>query len=1515
MTQTEPQLEPPAIEDVLALSPLQQGLFSMATLTEGTTGDADPYLIAMAADVTGSLDVELLRQCTAALLARHANLRASFVQGNLSRAVQVIPSRVDLPWRHVTVDSDESVRAVESSQRATAFDLARGPVIRFLLIESPQRWRFVVTAHHIVIDGWSLPLFMGELVTLYRAGGDVSALPEPPRPYRDYIGWLAHRDQDVSRQAWRRHLHGVDAPTLLTPALTSTAPPAGRPKLTEVTLDATATRELVEAARTRGVTVNTLVQMAWATVVSVITDRVDVTFGVTVSGRPGELAGVERMVGLFINTVPLRVRLDPAESTRSQCLALQREAAALREHSYLSHSEMRALAGIGEMFDTLLVYENFPPGGVVGTTEFPANGATFIPAALESLSHFPVTIAAHLAGEELTVFVEVLDGALGPLPPDVLGRRVLHIVQRLISHWDRPLREVGVLLPDEDTPSAAPPASDGWSVTGVHTRFTEVAGSRLGSQALTWDGGALTYRELDEAADRVAAALLDTGVHSETPVAVMLSRGPEYVVAMLGVLKAGAMIVPLDPAMPAERVADILEQSGAQVVVDEAFVAASASSYPEPPSNYRPVHVPASQAAYAVFTSGTTGRPKGVVGTHGAVLAYAHDHVEHVLRPASARVKRPLRVAHAWSFTFDAAWQPLAALLDGHSVHIVGDDAQRDAEALVQTIGRFGIDMLDTTPSMFAQLHDVGLLSTVPLAVLALGGEAVSIATWRLLGDECARTGMTAFNCYGPTETTVEAVVAAIDSHQRPSIGHPTAATRAHVLDAWLRPVPDGVTGELYLSGSQLTRGYLGRAAETAGRFVADPFTVGARMYRTGDVVRRAADGGLQFLGRLDDQVKIRGFRVEPGEIAAVLQSHPEVRDAHVTPRVRSQGPRLTAYVTGAVRPPVVSELRAWLAARLPRYMVPQELLVVEELPLTSHGKIDEAALAAITVDSPEAEGPSSLPQTPTEAALVDLLTEVLDGARVAVTTDFLEMGLDSIVALTTVQAARRRGIEMRARLMLVCDNIRELAAAIDAGASEHAPAAVVPERYGTVTPAPIMSWMYEHGHFRRFTQNVLIALPPDITGDRLLQILQALLNRHDMLRSILETTTTGGYRLTTRPPGAVAADDVLVRVDPGPDRLQDALASEAVAALDRIDPVRGSMLQGVWFGGQPSVLMLCVHHLATDVVSWYVILGALAQLAAEIEAGAAPGREAEYTTYRQWTALLEQRSRSAEVADQRDYWVRQLAAPDPVLGSRLPDPTQDTWASLHLTDVLTDPATTRTILSRLDGAGIEMRDFLLTALTITIASWRVARDQPAHHGALIALEGHGREDVVVSGPAGSVDTSATVGWFTSVFPVRLGAGEAAIDVDTAERNPAAARTLLRAVTEQLLAVPNRGLDYGLLRYPYDGAQDGGNALAHFPGPQVEFNYVGRYDLSADRAATEWSLVTDSTLNGLMPTSPEPELPLRYTFDVISVVHGSPEGPRLRTSWRWSDRLSSAEDVDRLTDHWRRAVTTLGEAL
>ncbi|HLR98167.1 MAG TPA: condensation domain-containing protein, partial [Mycolicibacillus parakoreensis] len=360
-----------AIDDVMALSPLQQGLYSLATLA-GSTADGpvhDPYLISMAADITGTLDVALLRDCAAAMLARHPNLRGSFVHGDLPHPVQIVPTRVELPWRQVRAADAAEVAELEHAERRRPFALERTPAIRFLLIDVGDHWRLVITAHHIVIDGWSLPVFVGEMITLYRAGGDGAALP-PVRPYRDYIGWLGGRDVAASERIWLRHLAGLSEPTRLTAALTSQEPEPGLPNRTEVRLGRAATAEVTETARGRGVTLNTVTQLAWALVLSRLTDRDDVVFGVTVSGRPAELAGVETMVGLFINTVPLRVRLQPATAVGEQCRAVQRDAALLREHAYLTHSRLRGLGGIGELYDTLLVYENFPPGGLAGGGEF-----------------------------------------------------------------------------------------------------------------------------------------------------------------------------------------------------------------------------------------------------------------------------------------------------------------------------------------------------------------------------------------------------------------------------------------------------------------------------------------------------------------------------------------------------------------------------------------------------------------------------------------------------------------------------------------------------------------------------------------------------------------------------------------------------------------------------------------------------------------------------------------------------------------------------------------------------------------------------------------------------------------------------------------------------------------------------------------------------------------------------------------------------------------------------------------
>ncbi|MGA8544126.1 MAG: amino acid adenylation domain-containing protein [Mycobacterium sp.] len=1456
------------IEDVMALSPLQEGLYSLTVLSgladsaEAEPAD-DPYVIGMAADISGTLDADLLRDCAAKMLTRHPNLRASFFSRGIARPVQIVPSRVDLPWRHITAAPDD-VEALETAERQRPFDFERTPAIRFLLLELPSaQWRFVITAHHIVIDGWSLPVFVNEMMILYQAGGNLAALPAAPRPYRDYIGWLANRDHVASQQIWRQHLADLPGPTLLTAALGDGALTTGLPQRTEFRTDPQATAQLVDGSRTRGITVNTLLQMAWALVVSRLTDRDDVVFGVTVSGRPAELAGVETMIGLFINTMPLRVRLTPGVAVGEQCRAVQRDAAMLREHGYLGHAQLRTLGGIGEMFDTLLVYENFPLGGMAADAELNSAGVTFRPAALESLTHFPVVLAFHMAGSELIAQIELIDGALGATTAATLSRRVLTTAARLLQMWERPLHDVSVLLDDEATPLHAVDAATPPAPQSIQGRFAAIAEKMPDNLAVSWAGGRLSYRELDMSANRLVAALAARGAACETPVAIKLPRGPQYIIAMLAVLKAGAICVPLEPGMPPERVNSILRQSGATIIIDGWLVEASEGEHPD----LRSVDVPPEQAAYVVFTSGTTGEPKGVIGTHAAVNAYADDHLDHVLRSAAAKLARPLRVAHAWSFAFDAAWQPLVALLDGHAVHVVDEHTQTDAEALVQVIAEHRIDMIDTTPSMFAQMKAFGLLTEVPLAVLAMGGEAVGRAAWTFIRNQCADSGLTAYNCYGPTETTVEAMVAGIAEHDEPSIGRPTRHTRGYVLDSGLRPVPHGATGELYLAGAQLTRGYLGRAAETSQRFVANPFAAGERMYRTGDLVRRHPDGSLQYLGRADSQLKIRGYRVEPGEIAAALESHPDVGQAGVVVQQRLEVPRLTAYVTTTDttgRSASTDELRDMLRSRLPRYMVPQRIVFLDEFPLTSNGKLDETVLAAADRADPAVTGETEA-ATATEAVLAELVTDVLQLPRVDVSADFLQLGLDSITALSVVHAARARGIALRARLILQHPSIRELAAAIDSETVDITENA--DDGAGPMPLLPNARWLYEYGEPRRLAQTEAIRLPETLTRAHLHAALASVVDGHEVLNTRLDRAT-----MTLQP---VAGSEYLTEVEVAHD-LQAAVTEHAAAAVDRLDPERGVLLAAVWLrpAAGESVLLLTAHVLAMDPASWRVVLGELATALQALGTGHAPAPVREHTSYRRWAAALQERANQLDTAP---FWRAQLAGDDPDLGARRLGHRDDRAGDLLVRTTIADADVT----ARLLACGVPLPDLLVAAASAMVTRWREARGQPTP-APLLALETHGRADALVQHTIDrAVDTGDTVGLLSSIYPLR---------VDSADP---------RRVGGLRAAIPGDGLDYGLLRYL---RADTAEQLGAFPGPQLLVNYLG----AAHSSGT--GLRLDRSLLAGMSAVPEPDLAVRHELTIMVVVVRDGGRQLLGSQWRALPDILDDSDIAELQALWTEAL-------
>ncbi|MFD8100636.1 amino acid adenylation domain-containing protein [Nocardia fluminea] len=1546
----------PQIEDVLALSPLQEGLFSLSRLT-GT--EIDLYTMQFVVDIDGPLDTDLLRRSAQAMLDRHPNLRAAFWDTDVPKPVQIIPSRAELPWAERSALSTE-FDAIAESERRVPFALSRGPALRVLLLDvtdAPEpRKRMILTAHHILMDGWAVAVFFTELLAVYRAGGTLDGLPAP-RPYRDYIGWLGAQDHDAAARRWAEYLGQVSAPLVLADGTGDRG--SAVPETTRLRLSATETERLQQWARTNGMTLNTAVQFAWTLLLGRITDRRDVVYGTTISGRPEKLAGVEGMVGLFINTVPVVHRLDSVEPVVAQCARLQRDSATMRDIGYLSLSTLQRAAGHGALFDTLFVFENAPIDDAIQTVTAP-DGARFRPIEMESLAHYPLTVVSHLSDGELLVLVEAIPALLGHLDPADLGARMLTVLRTLSTLDATATTDAIDLLTETEhaelrsaaTDMTAAPTATPWEL------FEQQVEAAPEAVALTTtDGEVFTYRALHEEACRMAGEFVTHGVGPETVVALTLPRSTRSIIAILATFAAGAAYVPVDITLPASRIESILRQSNPTLAVvlgenhalldstnldtvsvnDDgrdadigvgqavqvlaldapAVVDRIAARPAQAPAVHRELH----HSAYIIFTSGSTGEPKGVVGTNAALAGYFADHLERFYRPAMAQLGRPLRIAHAWSLGFDASWQPMVGFFAGQALHLFDAEEMRDAHRIVAGMAEFDIDMIDTTPSMLAQLAAAGLLDRA-LPVLALGGEAIDTALWARLR---ALPGTAVYNCYGPTETTVEAVVAPVATSEIPTIGTANGGMVGYVLDSRLRPVPQGIVGELYLSGVQLARGYLGKPAITADRFVADPTRPGARMYRTGDLVRRLPGGRFGYLGRADAQVKVRGYRIEVGEIETALRRSADIDTAAVTVVRRAGGASLVGFVVGkAGRAVIVSRVRADLAQRLPAYMIPARIVVLDQLPVNVNGKLDGHALNELAEQSLSVADSNAAAETPTEIALSELFAELFDGRAPGIDADFYELGVDSIVAISLVNKARRRGLALNPRMVLACPTIRELAAAVD-----DAPAAAAQsgaDAYGVVPPLPVVSWMYEYGNYRRFTQAALLRLPAGIDRAALESTLQALLDAHDTLRAVL-TDTPDGPRMVTRAPGVVNAADLVIEAPGGlaGTELDTAIADFARVANDAIDPRAGEMVRAVWFrgagsaavgldtaGGLPvaseaeagsgDILLLAVHHLAVDVVSWHIMLDALAAAWQQIQAGVTPKMLPEFTSYRQWSEAMWQRASTPEVLAQRDYWTAQVSGPDAALGSRHPAPTTDTWSSLRVSTVATPVAVTERLLHRV-GKDEGVREFLLTALTMTMASLHADNGNDPAAGALIAMEGHGRADTTLG-----TDTANTLGWFTSVFPVRLGVGDNAVDIARAQADPAAARALLGSVATHLRDIPNQGLDYGLLRYVNRAAD-----LRAAAEPQVEFNYLGRIDLSGNES-DPWSLLVGEHDHAL-PLDPEPDLPLRYAIDVIAGIGTTPEGPALTTNFRWSASLFTEDQAARFADLWEQAIITLADVV
>ncbi len=1492
---TEPQIVIPRHRrnsNTLPLSFAQQRLWFL----DQYEPDSAQYNMPQAIRITGDLDPAVLKKSLETIVARHESLRTTFTSVD-GKPFQVIaePGPVNVPLKDLShlPEPEREARALErvTQEAQRPFDLSRGPLMRIHLLKlDDDEHILVLNLHHIVTDGWSQGVFMHELVALYTAfsRGEPSPLPELPVQYADFAmwqrDWLEGEILEEQLSYWQKQL--AQAPALDLP--TDFPRPAIRTyagTLESLTLSPSLTDKLKALSQQKGATLFMTLLAAFQTLLCRYTGQDDIPVGTLIANR--RWPEIEGLIGFFANTLVMRTDLAGDPSFRELLQRVRSVALAAYAHQDLPFEklvdELNLKRDISRppLFQVMCILQNAPQPST------PCPGLSLSGTSADSkTAKFDLTLYSMDTPQGLRADLEYNTD----LFKQTTARRILGHLQTLLegaaAEPDRQISQLPILTDAEknqllvewnDTQTEYPPLC-------VHQLFETQVKQRPDAVAVIFEGNELSYQELNERANRLAHYLRKLGIGPQSLVGICQDRSSDMLISTLGVLKAGGAYVPLDPDYPQERLAYMLKHSGLTVLLThdsrESLSKALRDTLPQDGQRVKIVSLSADwdviaqqspknlddgtrpqNLAYVTYTSGSTGVPKGVPISHDAVVNFLN-----AMRRQPGLTSDDTLVA-VTTLSFDISGLELfLPLTVGARVILASHQVASDGERLLALLNESGATIMQATPASWRLLIGAGWQGGKSFKALC-GGEALP----RDLANELIDRHVTLWNMYGPTETTIWSAACPIESKEGPiHIGWPIDNTQLYILDANLQPVPMGILGELYIGGDGLSPGYFKRPDLTAASFIPNPFShePGARLYKTGDLVRYLSDRRIEFLGRADFQVKVRGFRIELGEIEMALGQHPALGQTVVIAREDSPGDkRLVAYFVAAQEPaPTVSDLRRFLKKRLPDYMLPAVFMQLDEMPLTPNGKVNRRALPPPDTTRPDLESDFVAPRSRDEKVLAEIWAQFLGVARVGIHDNFFELGGDSLMVIRVLGKIREAGLDLTTRQFFEHQTIAELATA--AGTVQ------IQAEQGLVTgPMPLTFAMHEflefdHPHPDYYVLSFFLQTSQAIDTALMEQALREVILHHDSMRLRLLDGDSGWQLINDGADVSISLERVDLRglSEEEQNRAFEKLYEQITTSFDLFE---GKLYAFVLFQvgpDEPDTLMLVGHYLLADVFSWQILVRDLDTVYRQLCRGEPVKLPRKTTSLKQWTERITEYAQSPDIQQEITYWLSESRSRVKPLPRDYPK-GENIIASARTIEIPFSVPETQALLNTLKRLDIKLDAALLAA------TYRALNEWTGSHSLLIDLYVLGHES-----PFDDIDLSRTVGWLTFSYPLLLKV-----------ENPSDPKHLLESVTEQLDQVPNKAIGYPLLRYVYENQQISERMNA-MPKAEVFFNFFGE---------TQESLATfDEIAWGTSQRHDEQAVRPR-----LLAVFGDIKEGQLRLKLQYSRNVHTAATAEKLVKH------------